>query len=136
MSGILIKTLNSHLNFFFFVSLPIRLFLYTLLTGSLDAAEARVPPVYITKYNRYVDTILERVNKVLRNGYDPVNVRLHTVKSNNNNKKGQGKKKNKNKGKKPGKKGGKGKKKNKNKNKNKNNKRNRLQEEAIARAIT
>lgn len=107
----------------------------TPLTGSLEAApEGRVPPVYITKYNRYVDTILERVNKVLRNGYDPVNVRLHTVK--NNNKKNQGKKKNnKNKGKKPGKKGGKGKKKNKNKNKN-NKKQNRVQEEAIARAIT
>lgn len=31
---------------------------------------------YIAKYNRFVDTILERVNKILRRSYDPVNVRL------------------------------------------------------------
>jgi len=31
---------------------------------------------YIAKYNRFVDTIMERVNKILRRSYDPVNVRL------------------------------------------------------------
>ncbi|KAK3907840.1 tRNA-2-methylthio-N(6)-dimethylallyladenosine synthase, partial [Frankliniella fusca] len=31
---------------------------------------------YIAKYNRFVDTILERVNKILRRSYDPVNVKL------------------------------------------------------------
>jgi methylglutaconyl-CoA hydratase len=37
------------------------------------------PPAYIAKYNRFVDNILERINKILRKSYDPVNVRLQTV---------------------------------------------------------
>lgn len=92
-----------------------------------------MPPVYISKYNRYVDNILERVNKVLRNGYDPVNVRLHTVKANKKQPvKKDEKKKNKNKGKKkPAKKNGNKKK------KNNGGKRHRQQQaENIARAIT
>lgn len=56
---------------------------------------------YITKYNRFVDTILERVNKILRRSYDPVNVRLTpgekaAVKSADKEKKKKNKKKNKN----------------------------------------
>ena len=57
---------------------------------------------YIAKYNRFVDTILERVNKILRRSYDPVNVRLTpgekaAVKSADKEKKKKNKKKNKNK---------------------------------------
>lgn len=58
-----------------------------VLSGSLDDIQPRVAPVYITKYNRYVDSILEKINKILRNGYDPVSVRLHSVKSNKKNEK-------------------------------------------------
>ncbi|KAF6198773.1 hypothetical protein GE061_006795 [Apolygus lucorum] len=45
--------------------------------GSLDEADI-APPAYITKYNKFVDSILDRVNKILRRSYDPVNVRLQT----------------------------------------------------------
>lgn len=76
----------------------------------------RVPPSFITKYNRFVDNILDRINKVLRTGYDPVNVRLHSVskkdkkpaksstKKNNKNKNKNNKKTKKNKNKKRGRK--------------------------------
>lgn len=37
-----------------------------------------LPSSYVTKYNRFVDNILGRINKVLRKNYDPVNVRLQT----------------------------------------------------------
>lgn len=47
-----------------------------------------VPPSYIAKYNRFVDNILGRINKILRKNYDPVNVRLQTpTESNTDNKK-------------------------------------------------
>lgn len=35
-------------------------------------------PLYISKYNRFVDSILGRVNKILRKSYDPVRVRLQS----------------------------------------------------------
>ncbi|KAL1116004.1 hypothetical protein AAG570_005499, partial [Ranatra chinensis] len=58
------------------------------------------PPAYIVKYNKFVDNILERINKILRKSYDPVNVRLQTVPANpppqNGNKNKKKKKKNKN----------------------------------------
>lgn len=38
-----------------------------------------VPPTYIKKYNRYVDSVFTRINKVLKKNYDPVNVRLETA---------------------------------------------------------
>lgn len=38
-----------------------------------------VPPVYIAKYNRFVDTIMDRINRVLKRSYDPVNVRLQSA---------------------------------------------------------
>lgn len=37
-----------------------------------------LPPSYVAKYNRFVDNILGRINKILRKNYDPVNVRLQT----------------------------------------------------------
>ncbi|KAG8264126.1 hypothetical protein J6590_017143 [Homalodisca vitripennis] len=35
--------------------------------------------MYISKYNRFVDKILERINKILRRSYDPVNVKLQNA---------------------------------------------------------
>lgn len=46
--------------------------------GAMANNPVTVPPSYITKYNRFVDNILGRINKVLRKNYDPVNVRLQT----------------------------------------------------------
>ncbi|XP_014294238.1 germ cell nuclear acidic protein [Halyomorpha halys] len=55
------------------------------LVGDIEAKQARslndadvAPPAYIVKYNRFVDTILDRINKILRKSYDPVNVRLQS----------------------------------------------------------
>lgn len=56
-----------------------------------------IPSMYISKYNRFVDTILDRINKILRRSYDPVNVRLQNASDVKNNKK---KNNNKNKNKK------------------------------------
>ena len=65
-------------------------------TGSVSDAEM-APPAYIAKYNRFVDNILERINKILRRSYDPVNVRLQTVpETKQNSKKKHKKRKNKN----------------------------------------
>ncbi|KAJ4432764.1 hypothetical protein ANN_21403, partial [Periplaneta americana] len=73
---------------------------------SLEAGSGSVvPPVYITKYNRFVDNIMERINRILRKNYDPVNVRLHNNNnnnSNNNNNNNNNKKKNKNRKRRPG----------------------------------
>lgn len=35
-----------------------------------------VPDILINKYNRFVDGIFGRINKILARSYDPVNVRL------------------------------------------------------------
>lgn len=57
-----------------------------------------LPPSYIAKYNRFVDNILGRINKILRKNYDPVNVRLQTPTHTDTKKKGTTQKpKNKNK---------------------------------------
>lgn len=58
-----------------------------------------MPAIYISKYNRFVDNILGRVNKILRKSYDPVRVKL-----NSNVKKTKTNKKNKKHKNKPGKK--------------------------------
>lgn len=52
-----------------------------------------MPAVMVAKYNRYVDNILGRVNKILRKSYDPVRVRLQTVPKNKSNKKKNNKRK-------------------------------------------
>lgn len=59
-----------------------------------------MPAIYISKYNRFVDNILSRVNKILRKSYDPVRVRLQsttkkTTKTKSNKKKNNKRKKNK-----------------------------------------
>lgn len=35
--------------------------------------------MYLSKYNHFVDHILDRINKVLRKSYDPVNVKLQNA---------------------------------------------------------
>lgn len=71
-----------------------------IFIGGTNTDQTRMPAIYISKYNRFVDNILGRVNKILRKSYDPVRVRLNpnTKKTKNN------KKNNKKKTKKPGKK--------------------------------
>lgn len=55
-----------------------------------------VSAIYVAKYNRFVDNILGRINKILRSNYDPVTVKL----SNANAKSKSGKQKSKSKTKK------------------------------------
>ncbi|CAK1596278.1 unnamed protein product [Parnassius mnemosyne] len=38
-----------------------------------------VPAIYIVKYNKFVDNILEKMNEILRRSYDPVNVKLQPI---------------------------------------------------------
>nr|XP_018915866.1 PREDICTED: acidic repeat-containing protein-like isoform X2 [Bemisia tabaci] len=45
---------------------------------ALSPGGETVAPAYIAKYNRFIDTILMRVNKILKKSYDPVNVRLQS----------------------------------------------------------
>lgn len=40
--------------------------------------ESHVPDVLIYKYNRFVDGIFGKINKILKQSYDPVSVRLST----------------------------------------------------------
>ena len=48
-----------------------------LLTGALDdSSNAQIPDVFVTKYNKFVDGIYERINSILKKNYDPVNVKL------------------------------------------------------------
>lgn len=42
--------------------------------GGIDVTP--VPDILINKYNRFVDGIFGRINKILARSYDPVNVRL------------------------------------------------------------
>lgn len=50
-----------------------------LYSEALPAGSASLPAAYITKYNKYIDTIFSRINKVLKKNYDPVNVRLQSA---------------------------------------------------------
>nr|XP_022916793.1 protein PFC0760c-like isoform X1 [Onthophagus taurus] len=74
---------------------------------SLNSRDQKIPSVYIAKYNRFVDTIIERINTILGKSYDPVRVKLHkksTTKhnpANNNNNKIKKRKSNKKKSKTP-----------------------------------
>ncbi|GBP82784.1 hypothetical protein EVAR_57343_1 [Eumeta japonica] len=50
--------------------------------GSVDTPPkkpAPVPAVYIAKYNRFVDNILQKMNEILHRSYDPVNVKLQPI---------------------------------------------------------
>lgn len=66
-----------------------KLNLFYISVGSLDDATP-VPPTLVAKYNRFVDSILGRINKILSRSYDPVNVHLATFDAKNN--KGKNKK--------------------------------------------
>ena len=50
-----------------------------LLTGALEdgTAPAPMPDIFVGKYNKFVDGIFERINKILQKSYDPVNVQLN-----------------------------------------------------------
>lgn len=52
------------------------------LTGALTSEPPKkepVPAIYIVKYNRFVDNILEKMNDILRKSYDPVSVKLQPI---------------------------------------------------------
>ncbi|KAJ8913219.1 hypothetical protein NQ315_016162 [Exocentrus adspersus] len=61
-----------------------------------------MPAIYISKYNRFVDNVIGRINRILGKSYDPVRVKLQTNQkntkqgNNNKNKINKGKKKNSN----------------------------------------
>lgn len=38
-----------------------------------------IPDALVYKYNRYVDGIFDKINRILKRSYDPVNVRLSTA---------------------------------------------------------
>lgn len=59
--------------------------------------QAVVPAIYIVKYNKFVDTILDKMNDILRQSFDPVSVKLQPIDAS---KKSTKPKKNKTKGKK------------------------------------
>lgn len=64
-----------------------------LMIGALtDKPASRMPAIYTAKYNRFVDNILVRMNKILRVSYDPVSVRLQPVEPKKKNKKSKSKK--------------------------------------------
>lgn len=65
-----------------------------LQTGALeDGNTSQMPDMFVTKYNKFVDGIYERINSILKKNYDPVNVKLSMesaeVKSAVSNKKSQ-----------------------------------------------
>lgn len=42
----------------------------------MESEPAGVSAIYVAKYNKFVDNILGRINKILRTNYDPVTVKL------------------------------------------------------------
>lgn len=36
-----------------------------------------MPDMFVSKYNKFVDGIFERINTILKKSYDPVNVQLN-----------------------------------------------------------
>lgn len=48
-----------------------------MASGALDEKAASMPDVFVTKYNKFVDGIFERINGILKKSYDPVNVQLN-----------------------------------------------------------
>lgn len=75
-------------------------FTSTNFVGATNVDQTRMPAIYVSKYNRFVDNILGRVNKILRKSYDPVRVRLQANSKSKSNKKKNGNKRRKNKPKK------------------------------------
>lgn len=63
--------------------------------------QAKMPAIYISKYNRFIDNVIGRINRVLGKSYDPVRVKMpdnaqksNTTKKNKGKGKGQKKKNN------------------------------------------
>lgn len=46
------------------------------MTGALKIAQTKMPAIYISKYNRFVDNVIGRINRVLGKSYDPVRVKM------------------------------------------------------------
>lgn len=47
------------------------------ISGGMQSEPSNdVSAIYVAKYNRFVDNILGRINKILRSNYDPVTVKL------------------------------------------------------------
>lgn len=47
------------------------------ITGALeDGTTNQMNDMFVTKYNKFVDGIYERINSILKKNYDPVNVKL------------------------------------------------------------
>ena len=64
------------------------------ISGMLDSQpNGDVSAIYVAKYNRFVDNILGRINKILRANYDPVTVKLTNPNSNTKSSKSKSKKK-------------------------------------------
>ncbi|KAG7302970.1 hypothetical protein JYU34_012966 [Plutella xylostella] len=54
----------------------------TFPLGALEETTTKkpaVPTIYIAKYNKFVDNILEKMNDILRKSYDPVSVKLQPI---------------------------------------------------------
>lgn len=45
--------------------------------GALDSTAVTMPDKMLATYNEFVDKIYARINKVLKDSYDPVNVSLN-----------------------------------------------------------
>ncbi|KAF4528328.1 hypothetical protein B566_EDAN012095 [Ephemera danica] len=50
--------------------------LTAVCTGALGAKAPKMPAAHLSKYNRFVDSIIGRINEVLKKSFDPVTVRL------------------------------------------------------------
>lgn len=50
----------------------------SIASSVTTAAPSGVPDALVYKYNRYCDRIYERIGAILKQSYDPVNVRLST----------------------------------------------------------
>ena len=48
------------------------------MTGAMEGGnkDTEANDVFVKKYNKFVDSIYERINSILKKSYDPVNVRL------------------------------------------------------------
>lgn len=50
---------------------------FSRLSGALEDGAATMPDMFVSKYNKFVDGIFERINGILKKSYDPVNVQLN-----------------------------------------------------------
>lgn len=69
------------------------------IQGQASSTQTRMPAIYIAKYNRFVDNILGRINRILGKSYDPVRVKLQAPADKSNKKTGSKVTANKNKNK-------------------------------------